>query len=132
MKKLLLAILVMAISMSVNAQMLIPNSAEERDHSIFNHSSGATLFEKEDAVGLVDEVERGPGDPGGEPGGGGDSPIGGAVLPLAVCAGVYLFVRRKPCRSLSLWDFWTEKLYVILFNSGTVVINYVNGFHFCL
>jgi len=129
MKKLLLAILVMAISMSVNAQMLIPNSAEERDHSIFNHSSGATLFEKEDAVGLMSEPEKGP---GGGPGGGGDTPVGGAVLPLAVCAGVYLFVRRKPCRSLSLWDFWTEKLYVILFNSGTVVINYVNGFHFCL
>lgn len=88
MKKLLLAILVMAISMSVNAQMLILNSAEERDHSIFNHSSGATLFEKEDAVGLMSEPEKGPG-------GGGVTPVGGAILPLAVFAGVYLFVRRK-------------------------------------
>ena len=73
----------MAISVSVNAQMLSPKLAEGQGFSLFSRNSVEVESEKDELP------DRGLGGDGG-----GDTPVGGAVLPLAVFAGVYLFVRR--------------------------------------
>lgn len=85
MKKLLfLAMLVLATSVSVNAQMLSSSLSQERCFSLFSRNAECIVADEEELL------DRGLGSNGG-----GDTPIGGAILPLIVFSGIYLFVRRK-------------------------------------
>lgn len=84
MKKLLIVVMLsLATSVSVNAQMLSPNLSQQQSSSLFSRNAERIVADEEDPF------DRGLGG-----GGGGDTPIGGAILPLAVFAGIYLFVRR--------------------------------------